>query len=163
MPENIELRPYFPETELTGYMPVPRELTDMDLPSTAVLIYGALLDRGTLSQKNHYTDESGHVYVIYPVERLAETFHISDTAVKRHLRELESRGLIRRTREKRHRPSHIFLNLPSGSIKGTKEGTNCPEDRTKTDVTTGQIVPPNNRKQQLIKSNYYQHGEDESL
>ena len=59
---------------------------------TAVLIYGALLDRATLSQKNGYVNEEGWVYVIYPVERLAEAFHLSDTAVKRHLKELERRG-----------------------------------------------------------------------
>ena len=101
--------------------------------------------------------------MIYPVEHLAETFHISDTAVKRHLRELESKGLIRRSREKRHCPSHIFLNLPPESIKGTGEGTNCPEERAKTHLTRGQKVPPNNRKEQQNHSNYYQHGEEESL
>lgn len=163
MREDIELRPYKRDTELTVYMPIPRGLTHMDLPSTAVLIYGALLDRATLSRKNHYTDEAGHIYVIYPVERLAEVFHLSDTAVKRHLRELEASGLIRRTREKRHSPSHIFLNLPTESMKGTSEGPICPEEGTKMHLTRGRKVPPNNRKEQPKKSNYYQHGEDESL
>ena len=88
--EDQILRPYRLDTTLTGYMPIPRELIAMDLPSTAILIYGALLDRATLSQKNHYADAGGWVYAIYPVERIAETFHISDTAVKRHLRELEA-------------------------------------------------------------------------
>lgn len=163
MHADMELRPYSLDTELTGYMPVPRELTDMDLPSTAILIYGALLDRGTLSRKNRYTDEAGRIYVIYPVERLAETFHISDTAVKRHLRELEANGLIRRTREKRHCPSHIFLNLPLGCIKGTGEGTFGPEKGAKKTDTTGRKVPANNRKQQQKSNNYYQYCEEESL
>ena len=78
--QSHSLKPYTLDTELTGYLPVPREMLDLGLPSTAVLIYGALLDRGTLSRKNAYADESGWVYVIYPVDRLAETFHISDTA-----------------------------------------------------------------------------------
>ena len=163
MSETIKLRPFLTDTDLTGYMPVPREVMQMDLPSTAVLIYGTLLDRGTLSQKNQYTDESGHVYVIFPVDRLADSLHISDTAVKRHLRELEEQGLIRRTREKRHAPSHIYLNLPSGSIGGTGEGTICPEKGAKRTLTKVQKVPPNNRKEQHNYSNYYQHGEEESL
>ena len=163
MSETIQLCPFLPDTELTGYMPIPRELIQMDLPSTALLIYGALLDRGTLSRKNHYTDDNGHVYVIFPVDRLAESFHLSDTAVKRHLRELEDRGLIRRSREKRHCPSHIFLNLPSGSIRGTEDGTNCPESGAKKPLTRVQKLPPNNMSHQHKKSNYYQHGEDESL
>jgi DNA-binding MarR family transcriptional regulator len=163
MEEEILLKPYALETELTGYMPIPRQLLDMDLPSTAVLIYGALLDRGTLSRKNHYADESGGVYVIYPVRRLAETFRISDTAVKRHLRALEQKGLIRRLRESRHSPSHIFLSLPAGSAKGTEEATLCPREGPETPPQRGRKVPPNNRKEQHKKSNYYQYGEEESL
>ena len=46
MADDRKLHPYTLDTELTGYMPVPRELIQMQLPSTAVLIYGALLDRG---------------------------------------------------------------------------------------------------------------------
>ena len=163
MADDRKLHPYTLDTELTGYMPVPRELIQMQLPSTAVLIYGALLDRGTLSRKNHYTDEAGQIYVIFPIERLADLFHLSDTAVKRHLRELESCGLIRRSREKRHCPSRIFLNLPAGSIQGTAEERKCPEEGAKTSLTKGRKVPPNNRKEQHKKSNYYQYGKEESL
>lgn len=163
MKEKIQLRPYRVDTELTGYMPLPRELISMDLPSTAMLLYGALLDRGTLSRKNHYADEQGQVYVIYPVERLAEAFHISDTAVKRHLKELESHGLIRRHRENRHSPSQIYLYLPSASIKETPEGTNRPKESPVSSPQRVQKVPPNNRSKQHNRSNYYQHGEEESL
>ena len=157
--KDITLRPFTLETELTGYMPVPRELLEMDLPSTAVLLYGALLDRGTLSRKNHYADDGGQVYVIYPIDHLAETLHVSDTAVKRHLRELESRGLIRRCRGAGGRASHIGLYLPAGSIQGQK----CTEEGPEMPPAKGRKVPPNNRNQQQKESNYYQHGEDESL
>lgn len=157
--QSHSLKPYTLDTELTGYLPVPREMLDLGLPSTAVLIYGALLDRGTLSRKNAYADESGWVYVIYPVDRLAETFHISDTAVKRHLRELEGRKLIRRCREGKGGASHIYLKLPPGSVKGTVP----PEKRADLPPDTGRKVPPNNRRKQHNISNYYQHGEDESL
>lgn len=163
MEEKILLKPYDLDTELTGYMPLPRQLLELDLPSTAMLIYGALLDRGTLSRKNHYADEKGWVYVIYPVQRLAEAFRISDTAVKRHLRELERSGLIRRHRESRHSPSHIFLNLPAESIQGTGEGTFRPEAGPKMPSQTGKKVPSNNIRKQQKQSNYYQHREEESL
>lgn len=157
--EDQILRPYRLETELTGYMPVPRELIAMGLPSTAVLIYGALLDRATLSQKNHYANDGGCVYVIYPVERLAETFSISDTAVKRHLRALEEKGLIRRRREVKNGASHIYVSLPTASCKGTI----LPDESAEKTPSTGRKVPPNNRKEQQKISNYYQHREDESL
>ena len=157
--ENGMLKPYTLDIALTGYFPVPRELLEMELPSTAILIYSALLDRATLSRKNHYADAGGWVYVIYPVERLAEAFHISDTSVKRHLRELEAKGLIRRCREVKNGASHIYLRLPSGSCKGT----NCTEDQSKPTLSSGRKVPPNNRSYQQNISDYYQHGEDESL
>lgn len=157
--EHGKLRPYTLDTPLTGYLPIPRELIAMGLPSTAILIYGALLDRGTLSQKNRYADAGGWVYVIYPIERIAETFHISDTAVKRHLRELEAKGLILRRREVKNGASYIYLNLPSGSCKET----NCTGQGAKTAPSTGRKVPSNNRRDLQNTSNYYQHGEDESL
>ena len=156
---DVKWKPYTLDTVLPGYMPLPRELLEMDLPSTAMLLYAALLDRGTLSRKNHYSDDSGRVYVIYPVERLAETFHISDTAVKRHLRVLEDRGLIRRRREGKPGASHIYLSLPTGSIKETI----CTEESPAMAPPAGRKVPPNNRKEQQNNSNYYQHREDESL
>ena len=163
MQEQIRIRPFVQDTELTGYMPIPRELLEMDLPSTAILIYGALLDRGTLSRKNHYTDGKGQVYVIYPVDRLAEVFGISNTAVKGHLRTLEAEGLIRRSREKRHQPSHIYLCLPAGSIQETGQEEKSPAEVKKTAPARERKVPPNNRKEQQNQNNYYQHGEDESL
>lgn len=157
--DEVKRIPYTLDTALTGYMPIPRELIAMGLPSTAILIYGALLDRGTLSQKNHYTDAEGWVYVLYPIERIAEAFHLSDTAVKRHLRELEALGLIQRRREVKNGASHIYLNLPSGSSKETI----CTGQEAKVTAPTGRKVPTNNRRQQQNMNNYYQHGEDESL
>lgn len=161
--EKYELSPFRTETELTDYMPVPRQLVGTELPSTALLIYGALLDRGTLSRKNHYADDSGWVYVIYPVDKLADRFRISDTAVKNHLRLLEHEGLICRYRETKGSPSHIFLKLPAGSIKAPDPGRKQSVSGRNTSACTGRKVPPNNGRQQPDQSNYYQHGEEESL
>ena len=155
--------PFKLDTALTGYMPIPRALVSMDLASTAMLIYAVLLDRATLSQKNHYADEDGRVYVIYPIEHLAETFGISDTAVKRHLRQLEDNGLILRRRTARNRPNHIYLNLPAESRQEPAGGTFRPIESKKTPRQTGRKVPANNRKEQLNTNNYYQHKEEESL
>lgn len=60
-------KPFYVQTKLVDYVPLPRSLLGEDLSSTALLLYGALLDRATLSQKNGYTDELGRVYVIYPL------------------------------------------------------------------------------------------------
>lgn len=157
--DDITLKPFSLDTFLTGYMPVPRELLNMNLPSTAILLYAVLLDRATLSRKNHYADSGGWVYAIYPIERLADTFHISDTSVKKNLRILEERGLIRRVRENGNRVNHIYLRLPTGSFTETF----LPPDGKKSSCNTGRKVPPNNITEQHNKNDYYQHGEDESL
>lgn len=159
-----ELHPFTRQTVLTGYYPVPRELLNRNLPSTAILLYAVLLDRATLSRKNGWTDEAGRVYVVYPIEKLAETLHISETAVKRHLAELTQDGLIERQRPVGNGPSHIFVNIPEES-RSTAEGQqNAPSESAKTPRPTGQNRTPNNRrKQEKISDSYYQHKEDESL
>ena len=161
--KEFNLHPFTLNTFLTGYMPVPRELLEMELPSRAILLYAVLLDRATLSQKNKYSDGTGAVYIIYPIDKLAETLSISDTAVKRNLKILEQKGLIWKTRESKNGPNYIFLNVPDGSIKPLSIETFRPVVGTKKTTCTGQKVPTNNKKKQNEKENYYQHGEDESL
>ena len=157
------LLPFTLSTSLTGYMPIPRELLEMELPSTAILLYAVLLDRATLSQKNRYSDGSGAVYVIYPIDKLAETLSISDTAVKRNLKVLEEQGWIWKVRHTKNAPNHIFLNIPEVSKKNLSTETFCPVVSTKVTTQTGQKVPTNNKKKRYEKEDYYQHGEDESL
>ena len=160
---QTEWKVFCVDTGLTGYLPVPRELLRLELPSTAILLYAVLLDRATLSQKNRYADEMGHVYVIYPIEKLAQALSVSETAVKRHLKTLEDRGLIRRTRPKKNGPSQIYLNLPTGSIKAGGTGQNRPWQGAKTGGHTVQKRSGNNRKKLQNLSDYYQREEDESL
>ena len=158
-----ELLPFRPKTRLTGYYPVPRELLQMKLSSTAILLYAVLLDRMTLSQKNGYVDEEGHVYVIYPIEKLAETLSVSDTMVKRHLRQLEGRGLIQRQRPVGNGPNWITLCLPSGSSGPCGGEENEPPKGSKTPRPTGQKVLGNNRRKIPDWSEYYEREEGESL
>lgn len=161
--EQTELKAFCLDTGLTGYLPLPRELLRMELPATAMLLYAALLDRATLSRKNRYADEEGRVFVIYPIEKLAQTLSISETAVKRHLKTLEDRGLIRRTRPKRNGPSRIFLSLPAGSIQAGGTGWERPPQGAKTGGPAARKRPVNNRRKLIDPSDYYQRGEDESL
>lgn len=61
-----------PNMPLPQYLPYARFLLDTDLSHTAKLLYTLLLDRATLSQKNHWVDERGFVYVIFPISSLSE-------------------------------------------------------------------------------------------
>lgn len=162
--ERTKTKPLYQHIKLTDYVPLPRSLLGKDLSSTALVLYGVLLDRATLSQKNGYTDELGRVYVIYSIEKLSQTLHISDTAIKRHLRALEEYKLIRRIHPARNKPSHIYLNIPEGCVSAPSEEQNCTPAGTKMSCPAGRKVPTNNkRKQQECNNAYYQHGEGESL
>ena len=161
--KSSELSPFCLDSILTGYLPVPRELLDMELPGTAILLYAVLLDRATLSRKNRFADEHGHVYVVYPIEKLAQALSLSETSVKRSLKTLARRGLIRRERPRKNGPSHIYLNLPAGSIKAGDTVQKRPLHRAETDGWTVQKRPVNNRRKPLDLSDYYEREDDESL
>ena len=93
------------------YMIYPRFLMDMDLNETEKLVYVVLLDRARLSMSNSgWEDESGHVFLIYPIKALAEALHKSEMTVKRALAVLEECGLIHRKR--------MGLNQANESLSG---------------------------------------------
>ena len=48
---QTERKAFCVDTGLTGYLAMPRELLNLDLPSTAILLYAVLLDRATLSRR----------------------------------------------------------------------------------------------------------------
>lgn len=162
--ENVQMQKYRQDTVLTNYYPLPRSLLKLDLPSTALLLYSILLDRATLSQKNGFTDPGGWVFVIYPIEHLAETLHVSPSVVKKHLKTLEDANLIRRSRPSGNGASQIYLYLPADSEKKPVPEHSSTIEGAKNNPPTGKKAAPNNRrKQQKLTTQYYQHREDESL
>lgn len=158
------LCPFTKDTDLTNYMPLPREILTLDLPKTAVLLYAALLDRGTLSRKNEFTDETGWVYVIYTIDELAETIGVSTTIIKRNLKLLEERGLLFRKRPVGNKASNIYLCIPAGSAATHSPETSRTTAGAESHRRTGRKIPTNNiTKQQNLNNNYYQHSGEESL
>ena len=101
-------------TELPPYFFFPWFLLDMDLTLTSKLTYALLLDRARLSQLNGWTDEAGRVYIIFPIEKIAEMLGKSMTTAKNVLAELETVGLIERRRQQFSKPNHIYVKLPDG-------------------------------------------------
>lgn len=99
-------------SNLNDFAPMPRSVLRLRLSSTAKLLYALLLDRATLSRKNGFTDgEQGHVYVIYPVKKLARELNRAECTVQRALDELEHAFLISRLRE-RTGYNRIYLYIP---------------------------------------------------
>lgn len=150
-------------TKLTNYMPIPRSVLSLNVSPLAVIIYGMLLDRSTLSQKYGYSDAGGWIYVVYPQMELAHDLSVSTRIIGKHIAALESAGLIKRVRQSPRGANQYYLFLPSDAVTGTPSGTFLPPHRKKTVSQTGKEVPPNNRKEQQDIINCYQHGEEESL
>lgn len=162
--EENRLVPFDVHTELTNYMPLPRSILSLDLPKSAVLQYAALLDRGTLSRKNHFADETGWVYVYFTIEELSSVLGLSDKVVQKNQRLLEEAGLITRKHIPRDRSVRIHLALPEESIHTAVGGRKGRKHREESTCLPPQKVPTNNiRKQHELNNNYYQHNEEESL
>ena len=136
---------------LPHYLPYPRFLLETDLTLTARLIYAVLLDRATLSQANHWTDEDGRLYIIFPITGIANTIDRSPMTVKNALNDLETAGLIERRREGFSMPNRIYVKLPDGqdlvrlSDKklSVSQKENCPLDGQKPVPVTDRNLSPN--------------------
>lgn len=84
---------------------------------TAKLIYSILLERAFLSKKNGWIDESGRVFVTFPIAHIAAATRKGITAVKDALHELDSAGLIERKRNF-SAPNTIYVLLPDSRETG---------------------------------------------
>ena len=102
------------DTKLPPYLPYPRFLLEADMAQAAKLVYMVLLDRATLSQANGWTDEDGKLYLVFPIEGIANAIDRSPMTVKNALAELETAGLIERQRRGFSTPNHIHVKIPDG-------------------------------------------------
>ena len=83
-----------------------------DLSCEAKILYGLLLDRMSLSMKNHWLDEEERVYIIFTVEEIAELLNCGTQKAVKLLKELDSEkgiGLIEKKRLGLGRPNVIYV------------------------------------------------------
>ena len=75
----------------------------------AKILYGLLLDRMSLSQKNGWFDADSRVYIFFTVEEITEAFGCAGQKAVKLLNELESKaGLIERKRQGLGKPNLIY-------------------------------------------------------
>ena len=106
------------DSVLPSYLPFPKFLLAEDMKQTAQLVYALLLDRTTLSQANGWQDDQGHIFVIYPLEKIAKSLRKGLTSIKAALAELEEHGLIQRQRAGPGQPNRIYVLLPDSRESG---------------------------------------------
>ena len=85
------------------------EKTFSRMQSWAKITYGFLMDRMQFSLKNHWVDEDGLVYVIYPLEEIQRDMGITRKQAAECLSELECAGLLERKTLGPGLPDRIYL------------------------------------------------------
>ena len=104
---------YGMESERYHFLIVPKLLIkDMrfsHVSAEAKLMYGLLLDRNALSQKNGWLDEQNRVYIIYTIEEMRRDLGCATEKISKVLKELETIGLLYRKRNGRGKPNYLYV------------------------------------------------------
>lgn len=87
------------------------------LSPIAILLYGILLDRLTLSIKNSWIDKNGNVYLIFTRKEIQKLLHISDKTCTKVFNELVETKLLL---EKSQGKAKLKLLYPAQMIHDTK-------------------------------------------
>ena len=100
--------------ELFSYFRLPKALFHdcrfRQLSTDARTLYGILLDRMSLSVKNHWLDEQSRVYIIFTTEEIMEALSCANQKACRLMLELEKDAcLIERKRQGLGKPSLIYV------------------------------------------------------
>lgn len=104
---------YGRESERLNFITIPKILLKdprfKGVSSEAKILYGCLLDRNSLSQKNGWLDEKNRVYVVYTIKEMQEDLCCATEKVSKILKELEAIGLIFRKRNGRGMANYIYV------------------------------------------------------
>ena len=96
-------------SRITNYSVIPNKVCEMNISSTAKVIYAKLLNRAQLSASNGFVDSLGRVYVIYTIEDLSKELGKCNSTIKDNLREITRVGLIEKKRSSKSRANMIFV------------------------------------------------------
>jgi predicted transcriptional regulator len=109
-------------SKLCSFIPLPMAIVNSGLSSTSILVYGILISRATLSQKNGWVDENGYVYIKYSNKELANDIGKSISTVKNCMKELAVKGLIVRKRIAID-AKLIYVMIPEENLSNQKLAT----------------------------------------
>ena len=132
------------DTKMPPYLPYPRFLMEADLALATKLVYAVLLDRANLSRANGWTDEDGNIFVVFPLNKLADMVDKGPSTVKNALNELEAAWLIERQRFGNGMPNRIYVKQPDGQeidrLMDRKLATRQPESWPSDSQKTGRQI-----------------------
>ena len=107
---------YYKNNEIleNNYYQIPQELFvnglyKEKLNSDSKILYAFLLDRLSLSQKNHWFDESSRVYLIFTREEVQDKLCLSEKTVTKAFKQLSEVNLIAEKRHGLGKPNLIYV------------------------------------------------------
>lgn len=107
---------YYKSNEIleNSYYQIPQELFVNNLYKTKLnsdskILYAFLLDRLSLSQKNHWFDEYGRVYLIFTREEVQDKLNLSDKTVTKAFKQLIDVNLVKEKRQGLGKPNLIYV------------------------------------------------------
>ena len=91
---------------------IPKELfvneRYISLSPAAILLYGILLDRLTLSIKNNWVDKNGNIYLIFTRKEIESILHISDKTCAKTFKELVDAKLLLEKSQGKAKPKLLY-------------------------------------------------------
>lgn len=107
---------YYKNNEIleNSYYQIPQELFvnslyKEKLNSDSKILYAFLLDRLSLSQRNHWFDEYGRVYLIFTREEVQNKLCLSEKTVTKAFKQLTDTNLIAEKRQGLGKPNLIYV------------------------------------------------------
>lgn len=102
------------ETLSNRYYQIPQELFVSSLykdklNSDSKILYGFLLDRLTLSQKNHWIDANKNIYLIFTRQEVQDKLGLSEKTVTKAFKQLADVNLIVEKRQGLGKPNLIYV------------------------------------------------------
>ena len=163
---------YYKNNEIleNSYYQIPQELFinklyKEKLNSDSKILYAFLLDRLSLSQKNHWFDELNRVYLIFTREEVQDKLCLSEKTVTKAFKQLTDTNLIAEKRQGLGKPNLIYV----GKIQHEEIITNIEQENLKVlnsknygsrevkntilDVEKFPTINPNNIKTNITNTN----------
>ena len=104
---------YRHEADQYNFIRIPKVMMTEDLFSTmsfqAKILYGLLLDRMGMAQKNNWIDEENRAYVVYQIAEIMTDMNISKQKAVKSLAELEDMGLVEKKQRGLGMPSLLYI------------------------------------------------------
>ncbi len=101
------------------FIRLPVELLDRGLSPAAMVLYGVLLGRLSLSGKNGWRDKEGEVFVCCTNREICRLLHCGHDKATKVLRELEGAKLLRCARQQGGRACRLYP-LPFGDMRKSR-------------------------------------------